>query len=74
VSKEVYPIIIVRNVTTAIHLSNIYHLLKAYQYDLSKWTTYLKEHGVPTLVESVRTGNTPPVDFANFNWDGLEEL
>lgn len=74
VSLGVYPVAVVRGVTTGVHLSNIYHLFKAYQYDLDYWTGYLQKYGVPTLVEAVRTGGTPPHNDEGFNWDGFEEL
>lgn len=74
VSKGVYVEATVPGVTSAVHLSNIYHLFKAYQYDLTYWTAYLKKYGVPTLVEAVRTGGTPPHNIEGFNWDGFEEL
>jgi hypothetical protein len=74
VSKGVYAVAVVRDVTTAVHLSNIYHLFKAYQYNLTYWAGYLQKHGLPTLVEAVRTGGTPPHNAEGFNWDGFEEL
>jgi hypothetical protein len=49
----------VRDVTTAVHLSNVYHLLKVYQYDPAKWTNCLK---------------TKAGGEADFNWDGFKEL
>lgn len=74
VSKGVYVEATVRDVTSAVHISNIYHLFKVYQYDPTKWTTYLRTKGVPTLVESVGTGKTPPHNEENFHWDGFKEL
>jgi hypothetical protein len=51
VSKGVYVVATVHGVTSAVHLSNIYYLFKVYQYEPAKWAAYLKDNGVPTIVD-----------------------
>jgi len=74
VSKGLIVVVTVREVTTALQLSNIYHMLKALQGDLSEWTRFLRKNGVPTLIQAIHTGNTPPVDATHYELDGLELL
>jgi hypothetical protein len=57
----------INGVTEAIQLSNIYHLLKAMERDMQGFVTYLTQNGVPTLVQAVHTGNTPPFVDVEFN-------
>ena len=61
-SKGVVPMVQLNDVTTAVQLSNVYHLLKAMGPDLDGFLTSLRENGIPTLVQAIRTGNTPPFD------------
>ena len=58
-------------IVTAIALSNIYHVLKAMEHDMEGFVCYLKDNGVPTLVEAIKTGNTPPHDAENYELEGL---
>jgi hypothetical protein len=75
VSKGVIVVVMVRNVTSALQLSNIYHTLKALRGDLQEWTRFLRKHGVPIiLIQDIKTGNTPLIDDEYYELDGLNEL
>jgi hypothetical protein len=65
-SVGVYTILQLNNVTTALQLSNIYHLLKATELNLEVFFNSLRSDGIPTLVQAIRTGNTPPYDYDGF--------
>eukprot|EP01034_Spumella_vulgaris_P044486 gene44486-55332_t len=69
VSKGVIVVVTVRGVITALQLSNIYHMLKALQGDLPEWIRFLRKNGVPTLVQAIHTGNTPPIDATHYELD-----
>lgn len=73
VCQGVYCVATVPGVTTALQLSNIYHSLKAMQGDLANWAHWLNSEGVPTLVQSIHTGHTPPFD-SDGAADGMEPL
>ena len=71
IAKGNFTEVQINNVATAIALSNIYHVLKAMEHDMEGFVSYLKDNGVPTLVEAIKTGNTPPHDAENFELEGL---
>jgi hypothetical protein len=68
----VYPILSIDGVDSALKLKNIYCLLKACQDDISGFIMYLRDNGIPTLVQSVDDGSTPPFNQTDFSMDGLE--
>lgn len=70
-SKGVHVVANIRDVTSALQLSNIYHMLKALQGDLKDWTRFLNTNGVPTLIQAIHTGLTPPIDCTDYEMDGL---
>lgn len=61
-SKGVVPTVQLNDVTTALQLSNVYHLLKAMGPNMEGFLESLENDGIPTLVQAIRTGNTPPYD------------
>ena len=71
IAKGNFTEVQINEVVTAIALSNIYHLLKAMEHDMDGFVVYLKTHGVPTLVEAIKTGNTPPHDAEDFELKGF---
>jgi hypothetical protein len=73
IAKGNFTVVQINNVTTAITLSNLYHVLKAMECDMDGLVVYLKEFGVPTLIVATRTGNTPPYDAVDFELDGLDD-
>lgn len=72
ICQGVYAVVQLRNVTEAIHVSNIYHVIKAMEGNLDGCFTYLRDHGIPTLVQATNTGNTPPFDQDDFRLDGFD--
>jgi hypothetical protein len=55
------------SVAEAIQMSNIYYLFKTYDSNtdfdcVAKFAKYLRKEGIPTIVQAVHTGNTPPFD------------
>ncbi len=63
-SVGVLPAVQINNVFTALQLSNIYYLLKASGSNVEDFLENLNKDGIPTLVESTRTGKTYPYDSA----------
>ncbi len=57
-------------VNTALEMSNIFYLLKVYTPDIDSAFTTLKENGIPTLVETVSSGQTPDpeTNYRAFNF------
>jgi hypothetical protein len=71
ISNGNFSVVQINDVTTAIALSNIYHVLKAMECDMDGLVVYLKAYGVPTLIVATSTGNTPPYDAEDFELEGL---
>lgn len=66
-------------VSTAIEMSNIYHLFKGLDNDtesgcMMEFIQYLKFQGIPTFVQAVHTGNTPNFDENDYIFDSVERL
>jgi hypothetical protein len=71
ISRGVQTVVQLRNVTEAVHLSNIYHVIKAMEFNLNDCFAFLQEFGIPTLVQATNTHKTPPFDQDDFRLDGL---
>lgn len=67
----VYTIFQINDVSEAIQLSNIYHLLKVMEKDFDGFIAYLRNQGIPTLVQAINTGGTPPFDEDDFWLEGF---
>lgn len=57
----------IRGVSTSLHLKNIYYLIKVMKNKPLRWKEYIKEFGIPTLVEATTTGCTPPTINDDFD-------
>jgi hypothetical protein len=49
-------------VSTPIEMANIYYLFKGKEPDIEAFKFSLEHEGIPTLVQAVHTGGTPPFD------------
>jgi hypothetical protein len=56
ISRGVQTVVQLRDVTEAVHLSNIYHVIKAMEFSLNDCFAFLQEFGIPTLVQATHTG------------------
>jgi len=66
VSIGVTPMVTLQNVNSALDMSNIYHCFKAFQGDAIGFVNYLIDNDVPTLVQALHTGTTPPANAQNY--------
>jgi hypothetical protein len=64
-------------VSTAIEMSNIYHLFKGCDSStdsgcIRTFIAYLESMGIPTIVQAVHSGHSPAVDDEDYSFEGVE--
>jgi len=60
-SQGVYPKMMLP-VRDAVEMDNVYRLLKTLESNIETWAELLKKDGIPTIVQAVHSGGTPPFD------------
>jgi hypothetical protein len=68
---RIHPVVQLRDVNEAVHVSNIYHVIKAMEGSLTECFQYLNQYGIPTLVQATKTGTTPPFDAEDYLLEGF---
>jgi hypothetical protein len=56
INCSVIPILNLR-LSEAIEMSNVYYLYKSMESDMNGFVKYLETEGIPTLVQTLHTGN-----------------